>query len=87
MVMEGMTGTDEDFALAEDYLLSRYGKVNVNKDGAAEIGLVLALPRAIADDVVKYRTAHGPFKTIDDLADVPGIDATKLQPLKGAIVF
>jgi competence ComEA-like helix-hairpin-helix protein len=87
MVMEGMVGADEDVALAEDYLLRQYGKVNVNKDAAEEISLVLAVPRTQADDIVKYRNAHGPFRTIEALAEVPGLGLKRLQQLKDAIAF
>jgi hypothetical protein len=87
MVMEGTRGTDEDFALVEHYLLSRYGKVNVNQDGAEEILLVLALPRTQAEDIVRFRNVNGRFSGFDALVKVPGVDVKKLEHLRDAILF
>lgn len=35
-----------------------------------------------AADIVKYREAHGPFKSVDDLANVPGIKGKTLEKIK-----
>ena len=87
MVMEGTKGTDEDFALVERYLVGRYGKVNVNKDGAEEIRLVLAVPQAQAEDIVRFRNVNGRFSDFDALAKVPRIDVRALERLREAILF
>ncbi len=35
-----------------------------------------------AADIVKYREAHGPFQSVDDLAKVPGIKGKTLEKIK-----
>ena len=35
-----------------------------------------------AADIVKYREANGPFKSVDDLAKVPGIKGKTLEKVK-----
>lgn len=35
-----------------------------------------------AADIVKYREANGPFKSVDDLANVPGIKGKTLEKIK-----
>jgi competence protein ComEA len=34
-----------------------------------------------SEEIVKYREAHGPFKSLDDLAKVPGIKEKALEKL------
>ena len=36
----------------------------------------------IAADIVKYREANGPFKSVDDLTKVPGIKGKMLEKIK-----
>lgn len=40
-----------------------------------------------AEAIVAYRTQHGPFKTLDDLAKVKGIGPRILEENREAIVF
>ena len=35
-----------------------------------------------AADIVKYREANGPFKSVDDLANVPGIKGKTVEKIK-----
>ena len=39
----------------------------------------------IAARIVAYREENGPFATIEDLLDVPGIGETKLAELRAAV--
>jgi competence protein ComEA len=41
---------------------------------------------AMAARIVQYRQAHGTFRSVDDLAGVPGIGPAKLAALKGLVV-
>ena len=41
---------------------------------------------ATAARIVAWRTAHGPFRTVDDLLDVPGIGPAKLAAMRERLV-
>ena len=55
-------------------------KVSINKASAEELARVLngvGLKKAQA--IVSYREEYGPFKTIDDLRQVPGMGGTLVE--------
>ena len=45
------------------------------------------LPADVAGAVVKYRQANGPFKSVDDLKKVAGVDVAKIEARKDRFVF
>jgi competence protein ComEA len=50
------------------------GKVDINRAGAAELAAALnGVGEAKAQAIVDYRTANGPFKSAEQLAQVKGI--------------
>ncbi len=67
MVKIGAKGTDEQFERVIRVLLRTLTKVNVNTATAQEIAPVLDLTDATAEALVKHRTEHGSFKTLEDL--------------------
>jgi len=87
MVSIGAKGSDEQMEAVMRVLLRTLTKVNVNTATAAQLPLVLDISEATAQALVKYRGAHGAFKTFDDLKKVPGIDATKLEARKDRVAF
>jgi competence protein ComEA len=84
---QGAKGTDDEFTLVFDYLLSHYGRVNVNRAPAREITAVLGLTAKDADAIVGYRAAQGEFPDFDSLLKVPGIDTEKLKQGRDAVSF
>lgn len=62
--------------------------VNIN---AADMQTIAdALPGigpAKAQAIIDYRTQHGPFKTKEDLTNVPGIGASTLEKIKGDVLL
>jgi competence protein ComEA len=87
MVSLGAQGTDEQFDAVMRYLLKNLTKVNVNTAEPAELVPVLDINEAAAEALVKYRTQHGSFKSLDELKKAPGVNAEKLESLKEKIVF
>ena len=87
MVSLGAQGTDEQFDAVMRYLLKNLTKVNVNIAEPAELASVLEIKQAAAEALVKYRSEHGSFKSMDDLKKAPGVNAEKLEALKEKIVF
>jgi competence protein ComEA len=87
MVSRGASATNEQIATIIDYLGKNLGQVNVNKGKSEEIATVLEISGAQADAVVKYRTAHGDFKTIDDLKKVPELASANLDSKKDRVAY
>jgi competence protein ComEA len=73
----------ESRATVIDYFARYFGvTANVNDDTAKELETKLELPQAEAEAIVKYRAEKGDFRTYRDLRAVPGLDITKLDPIK-----
>jgi competence protein ComEA len=87
MAKIGAPITDENYDALMDYLLRRYGLINVNRGDSKDIAMVVNLSQQDADAIVKYRTDHGNFADFDALAKVPGIDVKKLEENRAAISF
>ena len=58
------------------------GLVNINIANAAQLTQLPGVGPAIAQKIIDYRTANGPFTSVDDLTKVPGIGAAKLAQIK-----
>lgn len=56
--------------------------VNINTASAAELDTLPGVGPATAQKIIDYRTAHGPFKSVDDLINVNGIGPSKLGEIK-----
>ena len=56
--------------------------VNINTANAAQLTQLPGVGPAIAQKIIDYRTANGPFTSVDDLTKVPGIGAAKLAQIK-----
>ena len=56
--------------------------VNVNQADAIQLEVLDGVGPAIAAKIVSWRTQNGPFKTVDDLALVPGIGPKKLEAIR-----
>ena len=87
MVKIGAKGTDEQFERVIRVLLRTRTKVNINTATAVEIAPVLNVTDAAAEALVRFRSQHGSFKTLEDLKRVPGIDVAKLIARKDRIAF
>ena len=87
MVSLGASGTDQQMEAVMRVLMRTLTKVNVNTGPAAQLALVLEISEATAKAMVKYRSEHGNFKTLDDLKRVPGMNAAKLDGRKDRIAF
>jgi competence protein ComEA len=61
--------------------------LELNTASAADFIALPGIGPALAQRIVDYRTAHGPFKKTDDLRQVSGIGPTKLENLRPHLVI
>jgi competence protein ComEA len=58
--------------------------VDLNQADAAGLEVLPGVGPVLAQRIVEYRETNGPFGTIEDLLDVPGIGEAKLEGLRDA---
>ena len=63
------------------------GPIHINTATADDLQRLPGVGPALAQKIIEYRTQHGPFKSMADLDDVPGIGPTRLKDWEGKIVF
>ena len=57
-------------------------KVNPNKASLEELIRLPEIGPVLAQNILEYRNAHGPFNSLEDLGKVKGIGPKKLERLK-----
>jgi competence protein ComEA len=60
-------------------------KININTATQEELESLPMIGPALAKQIIAYRTAHGPFKKIEDIVDVPGIGPKTFEVIKDLI--
>lgn len=74
----GLTLAASAFAETE----STPGTVNINTADSVQLTTLPGIGQSKAQAIVKYRTEHGPFPTVDSLADVRGIGMKLLKKIR-----
>jgi comEA protein len=69
-------------AMSGAQLLTLGLPVDLNRATAEDLDALPGVGPALAQRIVDYRQAHGPFKQLDDLREVSGIGPQNLQKLK-----
>jgi len=92
MVRLGATGNDEDFTDIADYLTEKFPpspiqKIFVNMASDKQIAQVLEISVDDAKAIVAYRDKEKGFKSLEDMKQVPGADAKKIEAKKDRLVF
>ncbi|MCR2052738.1 helix-hairpin-helix domain-containing protein [Actinomyces bowdenii] len=59
-------------------------RININTATASQLEGLPGIGPALAQRIVEHRQTHGPFASVEDLTDVPGIGQAKLEALKEA---
>lgn len=89
MVQRGAKGTDDEFYEVIEYLtknIKELPKINVNKADTKELATAFDIPEKDAEAIIQAREKT-PFKSVDDVKKVPGIDAAKIDAQKARIEF
>lgn len=78
------TGTQspEGGASSEAQMGMAQSTIDVNTASATELQQVPGIDQTLAQNIVSYRDANGPFSSVDDLSKVQGMDQQKLDSLK-----
>jgi competence protein ComEA len=61
------------------------GPVDLNRADAAALDVLPGVGPATAEAIVRHREENGPFATVEDLLDVPGIGPAKLDGLRDLV--
>jgi len=61
------------------------GLIDLNRSNAARIAELHGIGPVLAERIVAHRDEHGPFASIEDLLDVPGIGEAKLALLRSGV--
>ncbi|MEK7252518.1 MAG: ComEA family DNA-binding protein [Actinomycetota bacterium] len=62
------------------------GRVRINTADVASLEVLPGVGPVLAGRIVAYRDAHGPFGTIEDLLEVPGIGESKLAAMRESVI-
>jgi competence ComEA-like helix-hairpin-helix protein len=60
-------------------------RVNLNTANAAALDALPGIGPARAASIVQYRAQHGPFQTVEDLAQVPGVGPAAVARLRDQV--
>jgi competence protein ComEA len=61
------------------------GPVNINSATAEQLDVLPGVGPTTAASIISHRQQHGPFQTVEQLADVRGIGPAKLDALRGLV--
>jgi len=59
--------------------------IHLNQATAEQLQALPGVGPALSERIVQYRTEHGPFRTVDQLADVKGVGQAKLAKFKNQL--
>jgi competence protein ComEA len=59
--------------------------VHLNQATAEQLQALPGVGPALSERIVQYRTEHGPFRTVEQLADVKGVGQAKLAKFKNQL--
>lgn len=61
-------------------------KLDINTARVHQLCTLEGIDRHLAEDIVNYRSSQGPFASVQDLLNVPGVDRRLLRRLQKLIV-
>lgn len=91
MVRRGARGSDQELGQVLDYVAANFlgeapRPVNINTAESIELETVVGLLRRESAALIAYREKNGPFKSIDDVKNVKGVDFAKIEAARDRIV-
>lgn len=61
------------------------GLLSLNKASAVELEALPGIGPALAGRIVEYRDQHGPFRSVEELQNVPGIGEARFRELQSRV--
>eukprot|EP00731_Ephydatia_muelleri_P025974 Em0018g74a len=61
-------------------------KVNINSARVHQLCTLEGIDRHLAEEIVNYRSSQGPFASVQDLLNVPGVDSKLLRRLQKSVI-
>lgn len=91
MILRGAKLSEDELPVVLEYLATHFlgeaaRPINVNTAPPIDLESGAGLLRREAAAVVQYREKHGPFKTLDDMKKVPGLDFAKIEKRRDFLV-
>lgn len=85
MMMEsyGATATKEQWDQIHKYVYAQLALIDVNKYESKDLQATMAVDATVADAIIAAR----PYKTVDDLKKVQGVDPAKVDAAKARFIF
>lgn len=65
---------------------TKAARLDINRASVEELQHLPGIGEVLARRVVERRTAHGPFRTVEELREVKGIGARRLEQLRPLVV-
>ncbi len=73
-------------AAAQEQDKDSQADIDINKATADELTSVTGIGRVLAERIVEFREANGPYGSVDDLLNVKGIGEKLLAKIRGNLV-
>lgn len=88
----GLRASDDDLNRIAAYLAVNLPpeavvKININSAARIDFETALGVKRSVAAAIVDYRDKNGPFKSLDDLKKIPGVDAAQVDQAKSRLTL
>ena len=90
MLQEEPDVTREERAAILEYVTANFkpgGKIYVNYAAAKDLQSALGVSDREAEAIVRQRQTRGPFKSLEDLKQVSGLNTSKLDAVGDRLVF
>ena len=83
--LEAPAAVETDLSVPLEEVRPDPSPVNLNTADPAALTALPGIGEELAARIADYREAHGPFETVEDLTEVPGIGQGKLAALEGLV--
>ena len=78
-----LEGNNEEERVALELLPGE--KLNLNTATAGELERLPGIGKTLSRAIVDYREEHGPFRSVDELLEVPGIGQKRLDGIRDLV--